>query len=289
MGNDHQHDGGLTADLPRLIGRRNLLALIGGIGLAGLATRPAMALECIALPWETAGPYPADGTNSREGQVINVLTQKGVIREDLRSSFAGLSGTAEGVPLTLDITLLDAAGCTPLASHAIYLWHCNSEGRYSLYDLPDQNYLRGVAVSDENGKLRFQTIIPGCYDGRWPHIHFEIFESAGSAVSGDAALLTAQIAMSEADMKTVYESDEGYAASAENLAHVSIASDNVFSDNTKAQIAQQTPTMTGDPAHGYRATISIPVDFTTERSAGMAPPPPMGGPGGNPPPPPPGN
>ena len=176
---DGRHDGGLAADLPALLGRRNLLALLGGAGGLGLAGAPARALAaCVALPWETAGPYPADGTNSREGQVINVLTQSGVLRDDIRSSFGNMTGTAEGVPLVLDLTLLNADGCTPLAGHAIYLWHCTADGYYSLYTAPDQNFLRGVAVSDADGKVRFQTIVPGCYDGRWPHIHFEIYKNA---------------------------------------------------------------------------------------------------------------
>jgi len=36
---------------------------------------------------ETQGPFPGDGSNS-----ANVLNQTGVVRSDIRSSFAGLSG-----------------------------------------------------------------------------------------------------------------------------------------------------------------------------------------------------
>lgn len=278
----HDHDGGFAADLPALLGRRSLLALLGGAGLTGLSGCAATALDCVALPWETAGPYPADGTNSRAGQVINVLTEAGVIRSDLRPSFAGKSGVAAGVPLALGLTLQNAAGCTPLAGHAVYLWHCDAAGRYSLYDLPDQNYLRGVAVSDDQGRLRFTTIIPGCYAGRWPHIHFEVFTSPAAAVSGEAAVLTAQIALPQAQMAQVYDADPRYAASTGNLTRVSIASDNVFGDNTQAQIAQQTLAMTGSVQNGYEGAVTIPVDFTATRGAMMPPPP--GGPGRPPPP-----
>lgn len=283
---DGRHDGGLAADLPALLGRRNLLALLGGAGGLGLAGAPARALAaCVALPWETAGPYPADGTNSREGQVINVLTQSGVLRDDIRSSFGNMTGTAEGVPLVLDLTLLNADGCTPLAGHAIYLWHCTADGYYSLYTVPDQNFLRGVAVSDAGGKVRFQTIVPGCYDGRWPHIHFEIYKNAEAAVSGEAAVLTAQTAMPEAEMAALYKADSRYAASIENLAEITIPGDNVFGDNSAEQIAQQTLALSGDASAGYVGTLAIPVDFTAERRAPAMPP--GAPPDGNPPPGPP--
>lgn len=46
-----------------------------------------------AIPEETAGPYPGDGTDGP-----NVLTESGVVRSDIRSSFGSLTGTAQGVP-----------------------------------------------------------------------------------------------------------------------------------------------------------------------------------------------
>ena len=202
----HAHDLGFAHDLPRMIGRRRLLALMGGFGVFGLAAGPAAALECVALPRETAGPYPADGSNVKDGQVVNALTQDGVIRTDLRTSFGTLTPTADGLQLDLELTLVNADGCTPLEGHAIYLWHCDTTGNYSLYDITDANYLRGVGVADAEGKVRFTTIFPGCYDGRWPHFHFEIFESVQAAVNGDASVLTAQIALPEADCADVYAS-----------------------------------------------------------------------------------
>lgn len=278
----HDHDLGFAHDLPRMIGRRNVLSLLGGLGLTTIASGASAALECVALPWETAGPYPGDGTNVKDGQTVNALTQEGVIREDLRSSFGTLTPVADGLQLDLELTLQDADGCTPLEGHAIYLWHCDTTGLYSLYDTTDANYLRGVGIADAEGKVRFTTIVPGCYDGRWPHIHFEVFENVDAAVSGEASVLTAQIALPEAECAAVYAADSRYSNGTRNLGRISIASDNVFSDNSAEQIAQQTPAMAGNPSNGYRGTVTIPVDFTADRSASMAPPP--GGFNGAPPP-----
>ena len=279
------HDHGLAHDLPRMLGRRRLLTVLGGLGLVS-ACAPAEALNCVALPWETAGPYPADGSNSRAGQVVNVLTQEGVIRQDLRASFGASTGTTEGAPMSLELALQNADGCTPLAGHAIYLWHCNALGEYSLYDLPQANYLRGVGVSDAQGVVRFQTIFPGCYDGRWPHLHFEIFADAAAAVSGKASVLTAQIAMPQAECRALYASDRRYPTSLATLGRLNLSSDNVFGDNTAAQITQQTLAITGDTTSGYHGKVTIPVDFNAERQLQMRPPP--GGPGGPPPGAPPG-
>ena len=274
MHHDHQddHDLGFAHDLPKMIGRRQLLALMGGVGVVALSGLPAAALECISLPWETAGPYPADGSNRREGQVINALTEQGVIRQDLRPSFGTLTPVADGLQLDLELTLIDANGCTPLPGHAIYIWHCDTTGLYSLYDTPEANYLRGVGVSDGGGKVKFTTIFPGCYDGRWPHIHFEVFETVEKAVSGEASLLTAQIALPQAKSAAVYAADARYSNGTANLGRISLNRDMVFRDNTEDQIAQQTLALTGDASSGFAGTVTIPIDLTAERGTMSAPP-----------------
>lgn len=265
------HDDGLGHDLPKLLGRRSFLRVLGGFGVL-MASVPARAMACTILPWETAGPYPADGSNRKNWRIVNVLEQAGVIRSDLRQSFGAYSGAADGVVLDLELCLQDA-GCKPLSGYALYVWACDQMGRYSLYDLPDQNYLRGVGVSDENGIIRFKTIFPGCYDGRWPHIHFEIFKNVKAAVRGESSLLTAQIAMPAHECKMLYAKDARYVNSAGNFGRISLAEDNVFSDNTPEQIAQQSLKLTGEPSYGYIGKINIPVDLSKDKHQGMGKPP----------------
>uniref|UniRef100_UPI0011818D7C intradiol ring-cleavage dioxygenase n=1 Tax=Sphingopyxis sp. KK2 TaxID=1855727 RepID=UPI0011818D7C len=199
------------------------------------------------------------GTNTASGVSSNVLTVSGVTRSDIRSSFIGSTTTAPGVPVTFTITLVDANNsCAPLAGHAIYLWHCDRDGRYSLYDLPAESYLRGLQVTDSNGRVTFTTIFPGCYAGRYPHIHFEVFTSSTNATSGRFARLISQFALPSAACTTVYAST-GYTTSASNFRSTSIASDNVFGDNSAAQIAVMTMAMTGDVSSGYTATATVGV------------------------------
>lgn len=165
---------------------------------------------------------------------------------------------AEGVPLDLEITLVDVTkACAPLGGMAVYAWQCDAEGVYSIYGAADRNYLRGVGISDANGVVRFTTVFPGCYPGRWPHIHFEVFSSAEMAVSGKAALLTSQFAFPEAECRAVYAAHPLYAFSRQTIEDVSLARDGIFRNGSDAERAAQMLGLTGDPGAGYRATGQV--------------------------------
>jgi protocatechuate 3,4-dioxygenase beta subunit len=209
------------------------------------------AASCSVIPSETSGPYPGDGTNSGG----NVLMQEGIVRSDIVASFGTSSGRAGGVPLTVQLTVVDAMDrCVPLPGHAVYLWQCDALGRYSM-DAPaiaGENYLRGVQVSDDYGVVRFTTIFPGCYDGRWPHIHFEVFPSLALAVSGQNDVKTSQIALPAAAASAVY-ADARYPGSAANLARTSLSQDMVFSDGTQLE----TPAVSGSIAGGYAIALQV--------------------------------
>ncbi|MFN5996562.1 MAG: hypothetical protein ACK47C_20005 [Paracoccaceae bacterium] len=263
---DHEEPEGLVADLPHLTRRRVVLTglAMGGAALSLWGVRggaetvtgtSADGATCVALPAETPGPFPADGTNVREGQTVNILTEAGVIREDIRTSIGGLAPVADGVPVSLEITLVDVRNaCAPLRGMAVYAWQCDAEGVYSIYGAGDRNYLRGVGISDADGRVRFTTVFPACYPGRWPHIHFEVFSGAEMAVSGKAALLTSQFALPEAECRAVYAAHPLYAASLETIEGVRLSRDGIFRDSSEAELAAQMLVLEGDPASGYRAS-----------------------------------
>jgi protocatechuate 3,4-dioxygenase beta subunit len=185
-----------------------------------------------------------------------VLSATGVVRDDIRSSFAGLSGVAAGVPLTIQLTIVSSSTCAPLAGRAVYLWHCDALGRYSLYSsgATNQNYLRGVQEADANGRVSFTSIYPGCYAGRWPHIHFEVYPSLASATSVANKVATSQIALPKTASDQVY-AQSGYTGSAANAAQVSLANDGVFSDGATLELA----TVTGDVLNGLTATLTVAI------------------------------
>ncbi|QHQ34164.1 intradiol ring-cleavage dioxygenase [Algicella marina] len=257
--NQGTHAHGLKYDLPHLFGRRRAISSLAALTLVSAAGR-GMAADgsCVAIPAETAGPFPADGSNRAAGQTVNVLQESGVMRDDLRTSFAGMSPVAEGVEVQLILHLVEAGtACTPLAGRAIYVWHCDAAGRYSLYEDRDRNYLRGLGVSDANGIVRLTTVFPGCYRGRWPHIHFEVFDRPADAVAGSAGRLTSQLALPAAACNDVYARDPRYHNSVANLRGQSLARDGIFRDNTPDEIEQQTLSLSGSPATGFEARAVI--------------------------------
>jgi protocatechuate 3,4-dioxygenase beta subunit len=203
------------------------------------------------IPEETAGPYPGDGSNGP-----NVLDDAGAVRSDIRTS-VGSSEPVGGTPLTLTLTIADAASNMALAGAAVYAWHCDAEGRYSMYSpgVTEETFLRGVQETDAQGKATFTTIYPGCYSGRWPHIHFEVYSSLEDATSSARPAATSQVALPDSTNTVVYAEDL-YASSVRNYEQISLARDNVFSDD---QAVHQLATMSGSAADGFTAVLTVGV------------------------------
>jgi protocatechuate 3,4-dioxygenase beta subunit len=181
-----------------------------------------------------------------------------VVRSDIRTSFGELSGTAEGVPLTIRIAVQDASNaCAPMAGAAVYVWHCDQGGGYSLYSdgVTDQNYLRGVQAAADDGVVTFTSIFPACYSGRWPHIHFEVYKDLAAATDDANKIATSQLALPEDTCTAVYATS-GYEQSVQNMQRVSLARDNVFGEDGGAR---QLGTVSGSVDAGYTVTLAVPV------------------------------
>ena len=277
----------MAPSLPTHPSRRQVLTMLGGLGGIGLltvagcggsdasgaspsrtragsrsgttattgsaaTTAAAAATSCSQIPQETAGPFPGDGSNGP-----NVLAQNGVVRSDLRSSIGSANGTASGLPFTVKLTVLDLKnGCKPLSGAAIYAWHCDAEGRYSMYSpgVTNENWLREVQATDANGNVTFVTVFPGAYVGRWPHIHFEVYPNVGAATSAGTKLTTSQLALPAEACNQVYATS-GYSASARNFPQTTLTTDTVFRDG----VSQQLSTVTGSPSSGMTSTLTIAV------------------------------
>ncbi|CAN5674074.1 hypothetical protein BH18ACT6_BH18ACT6_09600 [soil metagenome] len=216
-------------------------------------TTPVPDAECEVIPEETNGPYPGDGSNGP-----NVLTTEGAVRSDITTSFGGLSGTATGVPLEIQYTVLDLANnCAPYAGAAVYSWQCDAAGLYSLYSqgATDQNYLRGVQEADANGTVRFASIFPACYQGRWPHIHFEVYPDLASATDAGNKIATSQVAL-PADVCAEVYAMSSYESSVQTFSQVSLESDMVFAEDGGAR---QLGTISGNIDSNLALALAVPV------------------------------
>ncbi|MEV4345882.1 intradiol ring-cleavage dioxygenase [Actinoplanes sp. NPDC049596] len=205
-----QHDGGLALDFPTLR-RRRMMGLVNGMTVAAL----------------TAGDN-------------DVLARSGIVRSDIRWGFGTATGVAKGVPLTIRLRLISATSGRPLSGHALYLWHGDRDGAYSLYSpgLAGQNYLRGVQTTDDAGWVTFTSIFPGAYRDQWPHLHFEV----------QTAALRGQIALPGDACSQVYTT-AGYEGSRARLT----GADPAGADPHALAMA----CVTGDLERGFTATRTI--------------------------------
>lgn len=166
-----------------------------------------------SIPSETAGPYPA-----HDDSAINCLRLNGIVRSDIRSSLntGGYSGsaTATGIPLKMNFTVTDKSTCSPIAGYAFYLWHCDISGKYSMYS-------SGVTT---------QTYLRGV----------QTTDSSG------------QLTFPMDVLNTVYATS-AYSTSKTNLAKISYATDNVFSDGYSSQLVS----ISGNTTSGYIASLVV--------------------------------
>ena len=157
------------------IGRRGLMAASAVIAALGGAavylakpfqTRQLTAAEkqaCGLTVEAVEGPYFVSGMPELKDGDLNFTRLAGVPIEISGLVYDGL----------------DAA--KPLAGAAVEIWHADSDGSYhpngngpaSNYK-PEEIALRGLVLTDSEGRYRFTTIYPGEYSGRTRHIHFKI-------------------------------------------------------------------------------------------------------------------
>ncbi len=112
-----------------------------------------------------------------------------------------------------------------------------------------------VSELDASGTATFTTVFPGCYDGRWPHIHFEVYSSLADATTSGPIVKTSQLAMPKETCEAVYAAS-GYESSAQNLSRTSLARDLVFGDDGGIH---QLASISGSAGSALAASLTIGV------------------------------
>jgi len=157
--------------------RRTAVRVLGSLALGTVASaweRRALAQPvCTLTPEQIEGPFYLDQAR---------------IREDI-------SEGKPGAPLRLVLRVLGAsASCAPIPRAAVDVWQCDALGIYSGYEgaaiaprhvepVDDKTFLRGTQLTDGAGGVRFQTIYPGWYLGRTPHVHLKVRVGAKAATT----------------------------------------------------------------------------------------------------------
>jgi protocatechuate 3,4-dioxygenase beta subunit len=79
-----------------------------------------------------------------------------------------------GEPLALE-GLVVGTDCRPVAGALVDLWHADGAGAYD-----NEGFrCRGHQLTDEAGRYRFVTVMPGLYPGRTRHFHVKVQAPGG--------------------------------------------------------------------------------------------------------------
>jgi protocatechuate 3,4-dioxygenase beta subunit len=166
-------------------------ALTSAARAASLADTGAFRDVCFLTPQSIEGPYYLDPRLVR----------------------AQIAEGRTGVPLRVDLRVIDGATCKPSERARVDIWHADARGIYSGYegqgDKQDlstvgQKFLRGTQFTDSAGAVSFETIYPGWYAGRATHIHFKV-------LLDDRNVLTGQMYFPDAVNEFIYTNVPAYA------------------------------------------------------------------------------
>ncbi|HSF88214.1 MAG TPA: hypothetical protein VLA46_02290 [Saprospiraceae bacterium] len=228
-----------------------------GIGLAGAASMltgkvssstRSMASgplppNCALIPAETAGPFPLDLT---ENQMF--------FRQDVRED-------RTGVLLHQKIKIIGLENCLPMPNVRVNIWACDKDGLYSGYGAEaGKTYMRGYQITDANGEVEFISILPGWYNGRICHIHFQAYVSSVYAA-------ISQLTYPIAEKNAIYAANPTLYT--KGLDPLSYNNDGVFADGYAYQLA----TLTENPdTGGYDSYLEVTIQGSGLTSLAQAEP-----------------
>jgi protocatechuate 3,4-dioxygenase beta subunit len=143
-----------------------------------------------------AAAWPVRGQGRAPSCVLTPQTEEGPFYFDPKLVRSDITEKQAGVPLALEIRVVNAKDCVPVPGARVDVWHADARGVYSGYSgqwgtgeradrsAPGKTFLRGTQFVDGEGFVKFGTIYPSWYRTRTPHIHFKILlESREVAVS----------------------------------------------------------------------------------------------------------
>jgi protocatechuate 3,4-dioxygenase beta subunit len=148
--------------------------LLPGLVRAEAATPAAKDLPqgvCVLTPQAVEGPYYFDPS---------------LVRADITEG-------RPGAAMKLTLKIVEMGSCRPIANVRVDVWHADAGGVYSGYarqgdnrdiSTKGQTYLRGTQITDGGGLATFDTIYPGWYPGRTPHIHVKAFLDRTTLLTG---------------------------------------------------------------------------------------------------------
>ncbi|HET8813533.1 MAG TPA: intradiol ring-cleavage dioxygenase [Solirubrobacterales bacterium] len=195
-----------TSGIQKSLRRREMMALSAG-ALAGVAL-----YACGADEDETA-QTAAGAPTTKPDCLLTPEQEEGPFYIDLARVRRDIVEDRSGVPLALVLTVVDFQTCEPIRDAAVDVWHCDALGVYSgepSEGSESETYLRGIQLTDGDGRTEFATIYPGQYPGRTTHIHLKVHlggRQSDGAYSGGRVSHTGQLFTSDRHDAEVFALD----------------------------------------------------------------------------------
>ncbi|QKV92477.1 intradiol ring-cleavage dioxygenase [Streptomyces sp. NA02950] len=301
MAKDKQHTPSEGENAPATPGpnRRKILTVIGGAGL-GVAGVAAYAAQASAGPESSATDAAATGSptadsTSRPQCLLTAEQMSGPYYLEDEKVRRDITEKRPGVPLALTFQVVDTKTCKPLSDAAVDIWHCDAGGVYAGYTAisPDEPYdpskadehghvpntdettfLRGIQLTDRDGKATFKTIFPGWYYGRTTHIHLKVHyegDVRGGTYEGGHVAHTGQVFFSDKVADAIAKLDP-YAKHT-GTERVVLADDHVAQSAGSASLVSLAQVRPGRYDKGLTGSIVLGVDpDATPPEAGGRPP-----------------
>jgi protocatechuate 3,4-dioxygenase beta subunit len=249
----------------RIAALRLLGASGGGLLLAHCGGGSSSAVPAAAAA-ATATPSSATGTSScavtPEGEIGPYFADDSAAGFNRTDIVANVDGTdvQQGVPLALSIYVRDSRNsCAAMAGVQVDIWHCNAYGVYSdesNQSTSGQTWLRGYQITDANGLVTFQTIVPGWYAGRTTHVHLRVRSSYDQASSQSDGSNTTQLFFPQSLVDTLDATVAPYSSRGVNSTRN--ANDQVYTPQTKGATLLTLSGSTG----GYTAIFTVDLPIT---------------------------
>ena len=231
-------------------------ALVGAGAAAGVAAAayflkaPRMIADAIAV---------APSASDAAACTLSKEVTEGPYWIDTALSRRNITEGKKGAKLALYIKVIDAGTCKPIKGADVEIWHADATGEYSGFDggssggppgsgsTTSTRYLRGHQKSDATGRVRFDTLYPGWYNGRTPHIHVKVHV-------GGKEIHTGQIFFADATSTKIYRTGAYKSRGKQSTTN---SEDSIYKQAT-GKARDRITKRSGNK--GYKGTITLGVD-----------------------------
>jgi protocatechuate 3,4-dioxygenase beta subunit len=113
---------------------RRKVVVAGGAAVAAVGVGGGLAVNAFAGEATTEASASSSATASQTCYTLTAETTEGPYYIDADKIRQDITEGKEGIPMTLELKVIDADTCKPVKNAAVDIWHCTALGVYSGYE-----------------------------------------------------------------------------------------------------------------------------------------------------------